>query len=212
MTRKCQVRFGGGAMEKYQPENWQLAGVLPNKVHLTETCDDDLPRLIVHVATTTGPTADDAVTPHIHADLQRRALLPSTHIVDTGFLDAALLVRSKTVGAASNGVTTGGWSRVCSGSCTPGLRGASCRRNTAPGRPVTAATRAGGSTAPGRASSPPSRRLPPTRGSPGKGNRSSATQSLSATTVPGPPSRGIHTAPQPTGAASPAKVAPRTAR
>ncbi|MDP9371412.1 MAG: IS1182 family transposase [Chloroflexota bacterium] len=65
------------------------------KVHLTEACDDDQPRLIVHVATTTGPTADDAVTPRIHADLQRRELLPSTHIVDTGFLDAALLVSSK---------------------------------------------------------------------------------------------------------------------
>jgi transposase len=65
------------------------------KVHLTEACDDDRPRLIVHVATTSGPTADDAVTPQIHADLQRRELLPGTHIVDTGFLDAALLVSSK---------------------------------------------------------------------------------------------------------------------
>lgn len=65
------------------------------KVHLTESCDDDQPRLIVHVATTTGPAADDAVTPHIHAALRRRDLLPSTHIVDTGFLDAALLVTSR---------------------------------------------------------------------------------------------------------------------
>jgi transposase len=65
------------------------------KVHLTETCDAAAPRRIVHVATTTGPTADDAVTPRIHADLQRRDLLPGTHIVDTGFLDAALLVTSK---------------------------------------------------------------------------------------------------------------------
>ncbi len=64
------------------------------KAHLTEACDDT-PRLIVNVATTTGPTADDAVTPHIHAALQRRDLLPQQHIVDTGFLDAALLVESK---------------------------------------------------------------------------------------------------------------------
>jgi len=64
------------------------------KVHLTEACDDDAPGLIVHVATTTGPTADDAVTPRIHDALQRRGLLPETHIVDTGFLDAALLVSS----------------------------------------------------------------------------------------------------------------------
>lgn len=65
------------------------------KVHLTESCDDELPRLIVHVATTTGPTADAAVTLRIRAARARRALLPSTHIVDTGFLDAALLVSSK---------------------------------------------------------------------------------------------------------------------
>ena len=29
MTRKCHVRFGGGPMEKYQPNRWQLAGGLP---------------------------------------------------------------------------------------------------------------------------------------------------------------------------------------
>lgn len=65
------------------------------KAHLTETCDDDQPWLIVHVATTTGPTADDAVPPRIHANLRRRDLLPGTHIVDTSFLDANLLVSSK---------------------------------------------------------------------------------------------------------------------
>jgi transposase len=64
------------------------------KVHLTETCDDDLPHLITHVETTIGPAADGAVTPRIHAALQQRGLLPGTHIVDTGFLDAELLVES----------------------------------------------------------------------------------------------------------------------
>lgn len=65
------------------------------KVHLSETCDDDSPHLITHVATTPGPTADGAVTPHIHRDLQTHGLLPSVHLVDTGFLDAELMVTSK---------------------------------------------------------------------------------------------------------------------
>jgi transposase len=66
------------------------------KVSITETCDDDLPHLITHVETTAGPTADSAATPRIHADLQENDLLPQTHIVDTGFLDASLLVASRT--------------------------------------------------------------------------------------------------------------------
>jgi transposase len=65
------------------------------KVHLTETCEDDLPHLITHVDTTPGPTADGAATPQIHAALEQRGLLPSTHIADAGFLDADLLVDSR---------------------------------------------------------------------------------------------------------------------
>jgi transposase len=65
------------------------------KVHLTESCEDDLPHLITHVDTTIGPASDGAATPKIHAALQQRDLLPGTHIVDTGYLDAALLVESR---------------------------------------------------------------------------------------------------------------------
>jgi len=65
------------------------------KVHVTETCDDDAPHLITNVATTAGPTADGAATPVIHAALKERELLPQIHIVDTGFLDAELLVTSQ---------------------------------------------------------------------------------------------------------------------
>ena len=46
------------------------------KVHLTETCEDDLPHLITHVETTSGPVADGTATPKIHAALRRRGLLP----------------------------------------------------------------------------------------------------------------------------------------
>jgi transposase len=65
------------------------------KVHVTETCDDDVPHLITQVETTTGPVADGAVTPRIHQALERKGVLPAAHIVDTGYLDAELLVTSQ---------------------------------------------------------------------------------------------------------------------
>jgi transposase len=65
------------------------------KVHLTETCDDQTPHLITHVETTPAPVADGAITPVIHRALQETALLPATHLVDTGYLDAELLVTSR---------------------------------------------------------------------------------------------------------------------
>jgi transposase len=65
------------------------------KVHVTETCDDDAPHLIPHVETTAGPGADGEVTPRIHHALARQGVLPATHIVDTGYLDAELLVTSQ---------------------------------------------------------------------------------------------------------------------
>ena len=65
------------------------------KVHVTETCDDDAPHLITHVATTAGPVADGEVTPRIHQALERKGVLPAAHIVDTGYLDAELLVTSQ---------------------------------------------------------------------------------------------------------------------
>jgi transposase len=61
---------------------------------LTATWDDDLPPRITHVETAIGPAADGAATPTIRAALEQRPLLPGTHLVDTGFLDAELLVES----------------------------------------------------------------------------------------------------------------------
>jgi transposase len=65
------------------------------KAHLTETCDDETPHLIIHVETTPAPTADGVVTPLVHEALQRHHLLPATHLVDTGYLDAELLAASQ---------------------------------------------------------------------------------------------------------------------
>ena len=65
------------------------------KVHLTESCDEGEPHLITHVETTPGPVADGAVTPNVHRTLQGKGLLPSMHLVDTGYLDAKLLVATR---------------------------------------------------------------------------------------------------------------------
>lgn len=65
------------------------------KLHLTETCDENLPSLITHVETSAGPIADGDTTPRMHAALAARGLLPGVHIVDTGYLDAALMVSSR---------------------------------------------------------------------------------------------------------------------
>lgn len=65
------------------------------KVHLTETCDDDRPHLITHVETTAAPTADSDAMEPIHGALAATDLLPSVHLVDTGYVDAKLLVSSR---------------------------------------------------------------------------------------------------------------------
>lgn len=77
-----------------------------DKVHLTQTCEDSLPPLITHGETTTGPVADGDMTPVIHQALEHKRLLPGTHLVDTGYLDAALLVsRERDFGVDSYGPT-----------------------------------------------------------------------------------------------------------
>lgn len=65
------------------------------KVHLTETCEADSPNLITNVQTTPAPTYDGDATPLVHQRLQQRNLLPKTHIVDGGYLDAELIVDSE---------------------------------------------------------------------------------------------------------------------
>ncbi len=64
------------------------------KLHLTETCDENLPRVVTRVGTTPAHVSDVAQTEKIHVDLAGRGLLPHEHIADAGFVDADLLVRS----------------------------------------------------------------------------------------------------------------------
>ena len=65
------------------------------KVHLTETCDPDLPRLVTHVHTTVATTQDVSCTAAIQQGLADKELLPSRHLVDCGYVDADLLVSSQ---------------------------------------------------------------------------------------------------------------------
>jgi len=74
------------------------------KVPLTETCaletTEDaqaraMPQLIVQVQTTVANVQDVDMTAVIQEDLAKRDLLPEDQIVDTGYVDAALLVGSQ---------------------------------------------------------------------------------------------------------------------
>ena len=65
------------------------------KAHLTETCDEGKPHLITHVQTMAAPVADDEATTPAHAALRDKGLLPAMHLVDTGYLDAELLVATR---------------------------------------------------------------------------------------------------------------------
>lgn len=67
------------------------------KVHLTETCDDDLPHLLTDVLTTPATTSDFEVTPTIQANLAAHDLRPGEHTVDGGYVTAEHLVGSQTV-------------------------------------------------------------------------------------------------------------------
>ncbi len=65
------------------------------KAHLTETCDEDRPHLVVHVETTPAPVSDVAMTAPVHDALRAKDLLPEVHLVDAGYVDADLLVDAK---------------------------------------------------------------------------------------------------------------------
>jgi transposase len=65
------------------------------KVHLTETCDPDHPRIITQVATTPSTIHDVKVTRKIQQELVSRDLSPETHLVDEGYMEIDLLVESQ---------------------------------------------------------------------------------------------------------------------
>jgi len=65
------------------------------KVHLTETCDEEHPHLLIHVETTSATTQDMEMTGTIHQALATKHLLPAEHAMDTGYVDGDHLVTSQ---------------------------------------------------------------------------------------------------------------------
>jgi transposase len=65
------------------------------KLHLTETCDPDMPRLITHAATTDATVTDYEMLEPVHTALAERDLLPAEHLVDSGYVTARHLVISR---------------------------------------------------------------------------------------------------------------------
>ena len=65
------------------------------QVHLTETCDAGQPDLITQIITTPATTPDCVMGPAIVHDLAARDLLPGTHLLDSGYVDADFLVTAQ---------------------------------------------------------------------------------------------------------------------
>jgi transposase len=68
------------------------------KVHVTESCEPDLPHLITQVTTTDAARPDQTALPTIQQDLLARDLAPALHLVDSGYLEARHLVTSQAAG------------------------------------------------------------------------------------------------------------------
>jgi transposase len=64
-------------------------------VHLTETCDPDAPRLVVHTDTTPANLHEAMRTSSIHAALADGGLAPSEHLVDAAYVSAEQLVAAR---------------------------------------------------------------------------------------------------------------------
>ena len=63
-------------------------------MHLTETCDEDAPRLVVHADTTPGDVHEARRTSAIHDALSAKGLAPSEHLADAAYISADLLVEA----------------------------------------------------------------------------------------------------------------------
>ncbi|KAK1179754.1 transposase, partial [Streptomyces sp. NBS 14/10] len=68
------------------------------KVHHSETCDNELPRLIVNVATTHAAVDDSRLVATVHEHLERRGAKPGEHLVDGGYTSAAIILTARAQG------------------------------------------------------------------------------------------------------------------
>ena len=64
-------------------------------VHLTETCDAEAPRLVVHADTTPANVHEAPRTAPIHDALAAKGLTPSEHLVDSAYVSAAHLIAAR---------------------------------------------------------------------------------------------------------------------
>jgi transposase len=65
------------------------------KVHFSETCDPDLPRIVTGVLTTDATVTDTETTETIHQNMAGRQLVPGEHAVDAGYVTAAHIVTAR---------------------------------------------------------------------------------------------------------------------
>ncbi len=63
--------------------------------HFTETCDENMPRLVVHADTTTANVHEAMRTEPIHAALAAKGLAPAEHLVDAAYTSAEQLVAAR---------------------------------------------------------------------------------------------------------------------
>jgi len=68
------------------------------KVHLTETCEPDRPRIITQVDTTPSTVHDVKMTTQIQDQLISKGLQPEIQLVDEGYMEIDLLVSSRKKG------------------------------------------------------------------------------------------------------------------
>ncbi|WP_411089757.1 transposase [Streptomyces sp. 061-3] len=66
-------------------------------MHYTETCEEQRPEIVVHVATTIAPVQDGQLTGQIHDDLAQTALTPAEHLVDAAYITPAHVQRAQQV-------------------------------------------------------------------------------------------------------------------
>ncbi len=64
-------------------------------VHLTETCDEGAPRLVVHADTTPANVHEAPRTVPIHDALAAKGLAPSQHLVDSAYVSADHLIAAR---------------------------------------------------------------------------------------------------------------------
>ena len=75
------------------------------KVHISETCDDDLPPIITSIVTTAASVPDQVMGSYIQDYLEEKDCKPTEHLVDGGYLSAAYLEASERLGIEVIGPT-----------------------------------------------------------------------------------------------------------